>query len=104
MTTARMNVCSHRSTLRDYSFLGTAGICIPSNRHSRRSAGTRGCLHIGTGRLVGRLRLPRGSETQVSQMLLNFSKSSFWKGSESGLEGWGDPIRLPGGSELTICR
>lgn len=66
-------MCFHRSTLRDYSFLGIVGICIPSSRPSRKSAGTPGCLHIGTGRSVGPLWYLGRSETHDSQMLLTFS-------------------------------
>lgn len=66
-----------RSTLRDCSFLGTVGICIPSSRPSKRSVITPGCLHIGTGRSVSSLKLLGGSETHDSQMLLTFLNPLF---------------------------
>jgi hypothetical protein len=77
MASSNERVCPHRSTLRDYSFLGTAGICIPSNRHSKIGAGTPGYLHIGTGPLVGPLGLPGVSEIHDSQMLPTSSNRRF---------------------------
>ena len=87
MIVARMNVCSNRSTSPGNSFLGTAGSCIPTNRLSRSSAGTPGCLRIGIGQSVASFSLPERSKTHDSQMLLTFSNLRLWKDSnpQSGL-------------------
>ena len=73
MNLAWINLSSRRSTLPGYSFLGTAGACIHSNKFSRTSAGTPVCRRIGIGQLVASLGLPERSRTHDSQMLLTFS-------------------------------
>src|SRR6266702_1465140 len=77
MIAARINMCYHRSTLPGYSFLGIVGTCMSTNRPSRTSAGTPGCLHIGIGQLVTSPSLPERSKTHDSQTLLTFSNHHF---------------------------